>query len=257
MSTAPKPTHDEFRGRVWHFGECSFDEVRYELRVRDKVAELEAKPLEVLHQLLLRAGDVVRKEDLLDSVWPGVLVVDASLANAVSKLRKVLGEDDTIIKTVPKVGYRLSVPVRCGFSKQAALLAMPEAQPSFVAIPRQEEMAREARAPDIVPARHFIGWTVAAVLLVVLAVGLAALRSTYKPNPLKGPIAILPFENVSSTASLDYLRSALPDQVAMTLSAARSLPIRPSVATSSRYLKPADLQTVIGIRARHNRLRHG
>src|SRR5882672_3794959 len=108
MSTAPKPTHDEFRGRVWHFGKCSFDEVRYELRVRDNVVELEAKPLEVLHQLLLRAGDVVRKEDLLDSVWPGVLVVDASLANAVSKLRKVLGEDDAIIKTVSKVGYRLS-----------------------------------------------------------------------------------------------------------------------------------------------------
>lgn len=244
MSTAPKPTHDEFRGRVWHFGECSFDEVRYELRVRDKVVELEAKPLEVLHQLLLRAGDVVRKEDLLDSVWPGVLVVDASLANAVSKLRKVLGEDDAIIKTVSKVGYRLSVPVRCGFSKQSALLAMPEAQPTFVAIPRPEEMAPKARGSDIFSGRRFMGWTIAAVLLVGLTVGLTALRRAYKPNPLPGPIAILPFENVSSTANLDYLRSALPDQIAMTLSAARSLPIRPSVATSSRYSKPADLRTV-------------
>lgn len=244
MSTAPKPTQEEFRGRVWHFGECSFDEVRYELRVGGKVVELEAKPLEILHQLLMRAGDVIRKEDLLDSVWPGVLVVDASLANAVSKLRKALGEDDAIIKTVPKVGYRLSVPVRCGFSKQSALLAMPELPTPFVAVPRPDEPASKARGSNTAHGRHFIGWAVAAVLLVGLTVGLSALRRAYKPNLVPGPVAILPFDNASSTASLDYLRSALPDQVAMTLSAARSLPIRPYVATS-RYSEPRmDLRKV-------------
>jgi DNA-binding winged helix-turn-helix (wHTH) protein/TolB-like protein len=238
MSTAPKPTPEGSRGCVWHFGECSFDELRYELRVRDKVVELEAKPLEVLHQLLLRAGDVVRKEDLLDSVWPGVLVVDASLANAVSKLRKVLGEDDSIIKTVPKVGYRLSVPVLCGFSKQPALLAMPEAQPSLVAIPRPDELASKARGSGIAPARRFIGWAVAAILLVGFSVSLTALRRFYKPNPVPGPVAILPFQNASSDPSLDYLRSALPDQVANSLSAARSLIVRP-LAASSRYSDPS------------------
>jgi eukaryotic-like serine/threonine-protein kinase len=69
--------------------------------------ELELKPLEVLQQLLLRAGEVVTKESLLDSVWPGLNVVDGSLATAVSKLRKALGEG--IILTVPRVGYRLAV----------------------------------------------------------------------------------------------------------------------------------------------------
>jgi DNA-binding winged helix-turn-helix (wHTH) protein/TolB-like protein len=236
MTSAPlKPTHEEFRGRVWQFGECSFDELRYELRVGGKIVELEAKPLEILHQLLMRAGDVVRKEDLLDSVWPGVLVVDASLANAVSKLRKVLGDDDAIIKTVPKVGYRLSVPVRCGFSKQPVLLMTPEAQPSLIAIARPGES--KARGSRVGLGWRAVGWGVAAILLVSLVVSLTALRKIYKPNSASGPIAILPFENASSTASLDYLRSALPDQVAMTLSAARSLPIRPFVATN-RYSEP-------------------
>jgi len=97
--------------RLWRFGECEFDELRYELRVRGKPVEIERKPLDVLLQLL-RAGRVVRKEELFDSVWPGLLVVDASLATAVSKLRKVLDEQD-VIQTVPKVGYRISVEVRC------------------------------------------------------------------------------------------------------------------------------------------------
>ncbi|MGB2901065.1 MAG: winged helix-turn-helix domain-containing protein [Candidatus Acidiferrum sp.] len=242
MSTAPKPTPEGSRGRVWHFGECSFDELRYELRLRDKVVELEAKPLEVLHQLLLRAGDVIRKEDLLDSVWPGVLVVDASLANAVSKLRKVLGDDDAIIKTVPKVGYRLSVPVRFGFSKQPALLAMPEAQPSHVAVLRPNEPTSKPYGSDNVSKRRFIGWTVVATLLVGLAVSLTTLRRGHPPSRIPGPVAILPFQNASSNPSLDYLRSALPDQVAMSLSAARSLSVRP-LATTSGYAAPSiDLQ---------------
>jgi len=49
-----------------------------------------------------------------------VLVVDASLATAVSKLRKVLG-DVEIIKTVSKVGYRISVPVRRVISHPALI----------------------------------------------------------------------------------------------------------------------------------------
>jgi DNA-binding winged helix-turn-helix (wHTH) protein/TolB-like protein len=243
MSATLKPTHQEFSGRVWQFGECSFDELRHELRVCDKVVELEAKPLEVLHQLLMRAGDVVRKEDLLDSVWPGTLVVDASLATAVSKLRKVLDEGDTIIKTVPKVGYRLSVQVRCVFSVQPGSLTAREAQPSsLVAVPWPEELASKARGSDSVFTPRFIGWAVAVVLLVGLAVSLTALRRVHTASLIPGPVAILPFQNASSNPSLDYLRSALPDQVAMSLSAARSLSVRP-LATTGGYAAPSiDLQ---------------
>ncbi len=71
--------------------------------------DIEAKPLDVLHQLLLHAGEVVTKEELLDAVWPGLVVVDGSLATAVSKLRKALG-DEGIVLTLSRVGYRLAVP---------------------------------------------------------------------------------------------------------------------------------------------------
>lgn len=71
--------------------------------------DIEAKPLDVLSQLLQHAGEVLSKEELLDAVWPGTAVVDASLTTAVSKLRKALGRDD-LIATIPRVGYRLAVP---------------------------------------------------------------------------------------------------------------------------------------------------
>src|SRR5579872_867311 len=98
---------------LWFFAGCEFDDLRLELRVRGKSVDLELKPLEVLQKLLRFSGDVVSKEELLEDVWPGLMVVDGSLATAISKLRKALGDkDSSIVKTVPRVGYRMGVPVR-------------------------------------------------------------------------------------------------------------------------------------------------
>lgn len=104
----------EVSGRVWRFAHFEFDESSRELRSSGNIVELESKPLEVLYQLLLHAGEVVTKEELLESVWPGVTVVEGSLATAVSKLRKALGEDNSpVVLTLPRIGYRLAAPVQC------------------------------------------------------------------------------------------------------------------------------------------------
>ncbi len=99
--------------RSWKFANCDFDDLRRELRVNGEPVELESKPLDVLAQLLQHAGEVVTKEELLEAVWPETAVVDGSLATAVSKLRKAIGDEEQItILTVPRTGYRLAVPVQ-------------------------------------------------------------------------------------------------------------------------------------------------
>jgi eukaryotic-like serine/threonine-protein kinase len=114
----------ETSGRLWRFSDYEFDELGRELRVKGKAVDLEAKPLDILLQLLLQAGEVVTKEELLESVWPDVMVVDGSLATAVSKLRKAMGDEDhPAIVTIPRVGYRLGVPVYC---KTVAAASGPE-----------------------------------------------------------------------------------------------------------------------------------
>jgi non-specific serine/threonine protein kinase len=101
------------RRRLWRFAGAEFDEASWTLRIDGQPVPLEGKPLEVLHELLLRAGEVVTKDEILDAVWPGVAVVEGSLPTAISKLRKALGErQDDIIETVPRVGYRLTCSVK-------------------------------------------------------------------------------------------------------------------------------------------------
>jgi DNA-binding winged helix-turn-helix (wHTH) protein/TolB-like protein len=232
-SFLPKSPSEEPHRRVWQFGECEFDEARYELRVRNERVDLESKPIEVLHQLLLKAGDTVRKEDLLDAVWPGVLVVDASLATAVSKLRKVLG-DEAIIKTVPKIGYRIAVPVRRVMPHPEPILKTDSPRPEILKVEETQNFFK----------RPLLALAVASLVLAGLAIGAVTFQKRRKANLIPGPVAILPFQNVTSNSSLDYLKSALPDEVANTLSAARSLSIRP-LATTSSYSDPSvDLRKV-------------
>src|SRR4051812_796172 len=110
MAASPAARSINPERMVWQFADCEFDDLRFQLVVHGQPVELERKPLELLRYLLSHSGEVVKKEELLEAVWPGVTVVDASLATAVSKLRKVLGEQE-IIQTVPRVGYRIAVAV--------------------------------------------------------------------------------------------------------------------------------------------------
>lgn len=109
-----RPSDVNRRRRRWSFAGCVFDEANWTLSVDGKRVAIETKPLEILRVLLLRAGNVVSKGELLDAVWPDVEVVEASLTTAVRKLRNALGEDRrkvSIIETAQRIGYRLAVPV--------------------------------------------------------------------------------------------------------------------------------------------------
>ena len=129
--------------RLWRFGDYEYDEMARQLRVRGKAVELESKPLDILLQLLLHAGEVVTKEELLDSVWPDVMVVDGSLATAVSKLRKAMGDEQhPAIVTVPRIGYRLAIPVTCKVmaGRSTAALEFKAGEAPVLQIQRDERL---------------------------------------------------------------------------------------------------------------------
>ncbi|MBN8888005.1 MAG: winged helix-turn-helix domain-containing protein [Rudaea sp.] len=100
----------------WRFGTSAgaavFDEGKWELTVGGVPTELERKPLEVLGLLLRHAGETVTKDELLDHVWRGRIVVEGALTNAIGKLRRALGDEaQTLLTTVARVGYRILGPV--------------------------------------------------------------------------------------------------------------------------------------------------
>jgi len=63
-----------------------------------------ARSFDLLLALAERAGRLVDKRQLMDLVWPGLVVQENNLAAQMSALRKVLGGD--VIATIPGRGYR-------------------------------------------------------------------------------------------------------------------------------------------------------
>ena len=107
--------------RVFRAGLIQFDEARMELLVDGQRRPIEAKPLALLHALLLRAGAVVTKRALIEAAWGNAdHVSEASLTTGISKLRASLGEKGRdLIDAVPGIGYRITVAVEVAAARDA------------------------------------------------------------------------------------------------------------------------------------------
>lgn len=83
------------------------------LRMGEREIGLRPKAFEVLTHLALNAGRLVKKQELLDTAWAGVVVSEESLAQCIREIRRKLGDDaHRLIKTVPRRGYLLdAIPV--------------------------------------------------------------------------------------------------------------------------------------------------
>lgn len=82
---------------------------------RGERVDLRPQALEVLCHLASRPGRVITKTELLDAVWPGVVVTDDSLVQAIGDARRAIGDDaHHLIQTVPRRGYRFVPFVAAG-----------------------------------------------------------------------------------------------------------------------------------------------
>ena len=95
------------------------------------------------------------------------------------------------------------------------------------------------------PSYKVIAGVIAAVAVLALAAGLWFLKQRSAPvvsTAGQKTVAVLPLQNLGADKDLDFLRLALADEIATSLSYVRSLSIRP-FATTSKYDSPTlDLQ---------------
>jgi DNA-binding winged helix-turn-helix (wHTH) protein len=91
------------------FGPFVLDVEGVELRKGPEKVSIRPKCFDVLVYLLDQPGRVVSKEELLEKVWPDVVVNDATLNRTVTELRAALGDDadhPRYVETVSRRGYK-------------------------------------------------------------------------------------------------------------------------------------------------------
>ncbi len=101
-------------GSRFRVGEWTVDPAVDEISRDGSVNKLEPRKMLLLVTLARRAGEVVTPDQLLDTVWAGVVVTQSSVYQSVAQLRKILGDNRSTpdyIATVPRKGYRLIAAV--------------------------------------------------------------------------------------------------------------------------------------------------
>ena len=99
--------------RIYKFGSFSLDERERRLVCEGAHVPLTPKAFDTLLLLAQHAGHILGKQEMMERIWPGTFVEEATLAQNIFTLRRALGEDANnirYIETIPRVGYRF----RCG-----------------------------------------------------------------------------------------------------------------------------------------------
>jgi TolB-like protein len=163
------------------FGDYELDSDRRELTRRGKAVATGPKVFDLLLYLVQNRAHVVSKDDLLSAVWAGRIVSESTLTSHINAVRKAIGdngEEQRLVKTLPRKGFRFVGDVSEGSDSHAApetgaakpdeasapVLILPDS-PSIAALPFQnwsgdpeQEYFADGVVEDIITALSRIRW---------------------------------------------------------------------------------------------------
>src|ERR1700735_4691430 len=201
----------------------------YELRTRTRELykqgtklKLRPQPFQVLKILVERAGDVVSREELHELLWPAETFVDfeQGLNTSIKVLRGVLSDsasEPRYIETLPKLGYRIIVPVEAQ-AEEPAPSNETDAPGQNAAV---ETLVSEKIPQDRIPQPFVVRrWRLLAGISIALIAAVLGgyfqwSRSHSAPQPSGGRtmLAVLPFDNLTGYPSQDYFSDGLTEEM--------------------------------------------
>jgi TolB-like protein/DNA-binding winged helix-turn-helix (wHTH) protein len=210
-----------------------------ELYKRGIKLKLRPQAYQVLLLLAECAGEVVSREQLRERLWPQETYVDFEhgLNTAVKELRAVLNDsvaEPKFIQTLPRLGYRLIIPVTAEQPRVAAAAAIPAATAAlpervaaesaaasadaapFAKSPSLPSIGAPRRAPRRLRGLVWISATiaVAAALIVLLPSHNPWRKSrTVAPQNARRMLAVLPFENLTGDPAQEYFGDGLTEEM--------------------------------------------
>lgn len=102
---------------IYRFGAFNLDSEMFELHRNGEAVAIEPQVFNVLVHLIENRDRIVAKDELINVVWHGRAVSDATLSSRIYSLRQAVGDDgelQNVIRTVSRRGFRFVAEVACG-----------------------------------------------------------------------------------------------------------------------------------------------
>lgn len=119
---------------IYRFDDVLVEVNSFRVLKSGRAVALEPKAFEVLIFMLERPGELIAKEDILNSVWKDSFVTPNAMTRVIAQLRKALGDtrrEPKYIETIQTRGYRLIAKVESSSLPQPAL-----AQTTYLELPK-------------------------------------------------------------------------------------------------------------------------
>jgi DNA-binding winged helix-turn-helix (wHTH) protein/predicted ATPase len=169
---------------IYAFEKYELDLPRYELRYAGKPVKLEPQVFNLLAYLIQHRDRVVTKEELLEQLWPGRFVTEATLTSRLMAARRAIGDrgrEQRFIQTVHGRGYRLIAPVEERVMEEGPH-DVPAAMPNTVAPPSTfrsvQTVQAVGREAELAQLRHWLQQALGGTTQVVFVTGEAGLGKT-------------------------------------------------------------------------------
>ena len=235
----------------YEFGPFRLDPTEHTLLRGDQVVALTPKAFETLALLVQKSGHLVRKDELIESVWHDTVVEESNLNVIIHTLRKALGDDpreSKYIETVAKCGFRFVAEVRKAEEHEQTASA-PTNGSGSVKVATQSSFAEQINAvhsatlsPSSLPRprdrRRLVVLVLSIIAVVLTATSISVWRSNRRPTTAAAPptqvrsIAVLPFGVLSSEKGDEYLSLGLADALITSLSQTRQVIVRQTEAVA-------------------------
>ena len=194
----------------YRFLEFELSEEDFTLSRGSQRIALEPKSLRVLTLLVNRAGHLVDKQELLESVWPNTFVEENTLTRTVGILRRELGDssrDSKIIETVPTRGYRFIAPVE--MLPGQAPNSLPEQNGNATAVLQSSP----AVLPTDKPRTPKLRWLLPIACLILIAITPLWFRHHHlQAAPIRS-LAVLPLNDLSPGTREEYFADGMTDEL--------------------------------------------
>ena len=233
-------------------GDWYVDPVSGQMSRAGQTVRVEARTMRLLLCLAERAGEVVSIDELLDHAWAGVIVTPDSVYQAITSLRRLLGDDPKqpkYIATVTRLGYRMVATVSSWIEQTPADHAMLPAAASSALSNELPSVVIENR-PNIGPRRRSAALMAAAVAVLLILTIAYLLASRYATptsqsaaaslQQTQRSIGVLPFLDLTTQAmNEEYFADGMTEELIDHLSKIPGLKV--PTATSSFYFKDKQL----------------